>query len=372
MANSTVISCSSLASRADCTSYIAALKKTTGNNLSLISNCKTEICDALWGSGNPDISGIGMILGYILSNVLGLFFALTLFLLPRISHVTERKSPNKASMDRLRYVLTQGCSSLYDSAIFLSFSIQIASIVMLARLDFGVSANGMGDSTAKITWAVSLLTLLPLLYIAYLPQLLQSQDLSKQSSKQNAKESLRFGLFAVCWLLSMYPFYSKMVGYFGPSLIGNGPNQVISNDEWNVIAGMCTAGVKDISDEELIAMQFFGVSGSLFVCICALLKIIWLGLQRQHEDSRLVQRIRKHRVDVGPKISVLFLTLLPIFAISQIWTILRLRGFQADISKNTGNSDFDSEWTFGQIAAITVFAPVTVECWFRWTTWKRN
>lgn len=140
----------------------------------------------------------------------------------------------------------------------------------------------------------------------------------------------------------MYPFYSKMVGYFGPSLIGNGPQQVISDDEWSVIAATCTANVNDISGQELDAMKFFGVAGSLFVCICALVKIIWLGMQRQHEDSRFVRWIRTYQFDVGPKISILFLVLLPIFAISQIWTILRLRQFQADISKNTGNVDFDS------------------------------
>lgn len=311
-----------------------------------------------------------MILGYILSNALGLFFALALFILSGPSRITEQKDHHRTSIDRLRYVLTQACVAFYDSAVFLSVSIQIASIVMLSRLDFGVSASGMGDSTAKITWAVSLLTLLPLLYFAYMPKLLQRPNLDKQIAKQNAKQNLRFGLFSLCWLLSMYPFYSKMVGYFGPSLIGNGPHKVISDDDWNLIEAVCTANVKDISSQELVAMQFFGLAGSLFVCICALLKIIWLGMQRQHDDSRLVHRIRKYRVGVGPKISILFLTLLPIFAISQIWTILRLRRFQADIAKDTENLNSDNEWAFGQIAAVTVFAPVLVECCFCWTTWK--
>lgn len=310
-----------------------------------------------------------MILGYILANVLGFSFSFALFTLARPSRISGEKHRNTDAIDRLRYVLIQGCSCFYDSAIFLCFSIQIASIVMLARLDFGVSASGMGDSTAKITWAVSLLTLLPLLYLAYLPQLLQGTGKSeKVSDKQTAKQELRFGLFSLCWLLSMYPFYSKMVGYFGPSLIGNGQHQVISDEDWNVIQAMCTANVENISSHELVAMQFFGVAGSLFVCICALLKIVWLALQRQHEDLKLVEWVRTHRVTVGPKISITFLILLPIFAISQIWTIFRLRRFQRDISINTGNTDVDNEWTFGQVAAVTVFAPVLIECWFRWTT----
>lgn len=113
-----------------------------------------------------------MLIGYILSNVLGFFFASTILLLLRFPSVNEAKDQWRIFKDRLRYVLIQGYSSFYDSAVFLSISIQIASIVMLARLDFGISASGMGDSTAKITWAVSLLVLLPLVYIAYMPQLL--------------------------------------------------------------------------------------------------------------------------------------------------------------------------------------------------------
>ncbi|KAL9003557.1 MAG: hypothetical protein Q9188_003578 [Gyalolechia gomerana] len=117
---------------------------------------------------------------------------------------------------------------------------------MVARLDFGVSATGMGDSTTKITWAVSLLTLLRLVYIAYKPQILQSPILDVQTSKQNAKQNLR-----------------KMVGYIEPSLIGNGTQQVILDDEWYVIEATCTANVKNISNQELDAMKIFGVAGSL-------------------------------------------------------------------------------------------------------------
>ena len=60
MANTTLISCSNLASRTDFSSYVAAVRSTTGNDISLVSVCRTEVCNALWGSGNPDISGIGV------------------------------------------------------------------------------------------------------------------------------------------------------------------------------------------------------------------------------------------------------------------------------------------------------------------------
>lgn len=307
-----------------------------------------------------------MLLGYILQNLLGFFFALSLFLLPRPSRSAGEEDQRTSTVERLGYVLVQGCSCFYDSAVFLSFSVQLASVIMLARLDYGVSARGMGDSTVKITWAVSLLTMLPLMYLAYLPQLLEGLGPEKSNAKRVSKQKLRFGLFSICWLLSLYPFYSRMVGYFGPSLIGNGEGQVISDEEWNTVLASCTRDIKHISNQELIAMQFFGVAGSLFLSLCTLLKVVWLGLQRQHEHSKLVQRIGRYQPLIEPKSIILFLVLLPVFAISQIWTILRLRYFQAGISKITGNEYFDYQWSFGQIAAVTVFVPVLVECCFRW------
>lgn len=60
MANATLISCSNLASRTDFGSYVTALRAATGNNFSLVGDCRTEVCNALWGFGNPDISGIGV------------------------------------------------------------------------------------------------------------------------------------------------------------------------------------------------------------------------------------------------------------------------------------------------------------------------
>lgn len=293
-----------------------------------------------------------MIVGYILANVLGFFFAVALFLEPRVLRLVEQKGRRRFFTERLSHVLKLGYSRFYDSAIFLSFSIQVASIVMLAQLDFGVSARSMGSSTAKITRAVSLLTLLPLVYVNLLPQLLHGSKRTEQQSNGNriAKEHLRIGQFSLCWLLSMYPFYSKIIDHFGPSLIGDGPHQVISNKSWSIIYTMCTAKVEPISKKELFAMQVLGLAGSLFVCICVLLKVTWLALQRQHGHLRLVRWIHVHGVIIGQKISIVFLVVLPAFAVGQIWTIFRLRRFQADIAKNTGNVDLDDDWTFGQVA----------------------
>lgn len=280
---------------------------------------------------------------------------------------------NAKLLDRCTSIVRRGCSCFYDCAVFFTFSIQMACIVVLARLDFGVSASGMGDSTAKITWAVSLLTMLPLTYIAFNPELLRESATrtstnAKSQKEINHKEQLRFLLFSLCWLLSVYPFLSRMMETFGPSMIGS-TSAVVSTNEWDTIKASCVANVNSITNNETLAMEVFAAAGSLFLCLLALTKVIWLAMQRQHEDSWLVGFIRNHLLrEKGHqnRLSVALFTAIPIIAISQLWTILRLRSFQEQISQASGNQDSDGQWTFGQIAAVTIFVPVLVECWFAW------
>lgn len=59
MINST-ISCSIFSQRNSFDSYISEVLKYTGSDEGLLSACKAEICNALWGSGNSDISGVGV------------------------------------------------------------------------------------------------------------------------------------------------------------------------------------------------------------------------------------------------------------------------------------------------------------------------
>ena len=308
-----------------------------------------------------------MIVGYIIENVVGFILVFSLFILRRMNN----EQPER--FNRYTSVIRQGCSSFHDCAIFFTFSIQLACIVVLARLDFGISASGMGDSTAKITWAVSLLNILPPMYVAFNPGLLREPlpdhpRAVKDQKLKDRKEQLRFLLFALCWLLFVYPFLSRMMETFGPSAIG-GKSEVISTNEWNVIEAACTTNVEVLSNNETIAMDFFSVTGSVVVCLLVLSKIIWLAVQRHNQESWLVQRVhrllRKNSSQQSRLPIVLFIAI-PIIAASQLWTVFRLRRFQNQIARNAGNADSDSQWTFGQIVAVTVFVPVIVECCFAW------
>ena len=310
-----------------------------------------------------------MIAGYIIENGLGFVLVLSLFILRR--RIPEHQQMSSAGpLHRYMGVATRGCDSFHDCAVFFTFSIQLACIVVLARLDFGVSADGLGDSTAKITWAISLLTMLPITYVAFNPDLLRYQSaeaLSRSQKSKDRKEQLRFLLFAVCLLLFIYPFLSRMTETFGPSLIG-GNSKVISTSEWNIIQSMCVANVDPITSKEVVAMDVFSVAGSLFVCLLGLTKVIWLATKRHHEQSQFVQYVQNcnSKWRNSTQLALALFVLVPIIAVSQLWTIFRLRRFQEQVSANSNNADLDTQWTFGQIVAVTIFVPVLVECWFTW------
>src|SRR6266480_4808809 len=49
-----------------------------------------------------------------------------------------------------------------DAALLLTFSVQLASVVILIKKDFGISAKDFGGLTVEVTWAAALLTMLPM------------------------------------------------------------------------------------------------------------------------------------------------------------------------------------------------------------------
>ena len=108
-------------------------------------------------------------------------------------------------------------------------------------------------------------------------------------------------------------------------------------------------------------MDFFMVIGSVFICLAALTKIIWLAVQRHHKESRLTYRVRRFWSKNSSRLfrlSIMLFIAIPIIAVSQPWTVFELRSFQQQIAQNAGNDDSDSRWIFGQIAAVTLMVPL--------------
>lgn len=62
--------CSSLESLGDFNECISLLESETHFNETILLQCQREICVAIWGEGNPDISGIG-VSSAVLAHLLG-------------------------------------------------------------------------------------------------------------------------------------------------------------------------------------------------------------------------------------------------------------------------------------------------------------
>jgi len=128
--------------------------------------------------------------------------------------------------DKTKDLWLRALDSYHDCSTFFTFSFQIAAIVVLVREDFGISTSGMGDATVRITQAASVLVLLPLLYLMLLPRLRDDLVREAKRSTTHDQPSQRFCLFVLCWVLALYPFYSKMNGAFGPSQANNKPGHI--------------------------------------------------------------------------------------------------------------------------------------------------
>src|SRR5947209_15895525 len=178
-----------------------------------------------------------MIFGYLFETLLGFSFALGIEFI--------RSTPLMESDPRwrkLKAVLLKGCTVFFDCAIYFAASIQIACVVVLVRKDFGISANGLGGFTVQITWAIALLSLLPLLY----PLTMLGIWISKGSEKEleeadctKSRHEFRFYLVCVCWCLYLYTFISKMISDYAPSQVGEGAGEggatIITADEWDTL-----------------------------------------------------------------------------------------------------------------------------------------
>lgn len=290
--------------------------------------------------------------GYVCAVVLGTTLAMAYF-------ITKRQRIRRQEL------LEKLLLSFHDSATFFAFSIQVASTVVLARVDYGLSTALMGDITVQITWTVSALTLLPLLYTLILIDKPRESTRGIRVTDANILEldsRYRLLLFVFCWALSVYPFMSRMIETFGTSLIGDDPGDAVTNADWAVIETVCLAGTDTLNASESAFINAFGITGSLLISIFAIIHILAAGMRKHYPD--LAQRVTA-AVNIFVKAQHIFepmlFLLVPLLSAGLLWSYFRLQRFQSQVSTKAGLQDSDNQWTFGQIVAVVVFAPVLGE-----------
>jgi hypothetical protein len=290
-----------------------------------------------------------MIIGYFFESLLGLLFALSLAFHRPIS---------STSPTRFRDILSEGCKQFFECAIFFSASIQIACVIVLVRQDLGISANGLGGITVQITWAVALLCMLPLVYPMVILEYVEKE-----------RSNYRLFLFSGCWLLFFYTFISQMIGEFGHSQIGQGAGPggvtIITTDEWNTLTSLCLAGAETFSHRAQKILNGFGATGSLFISIYGLAYLLWFIAKRQFrkQADSLENKISARVSNEQRRIYIVgsMLVIIPLLTVPQFWGVLRLRSMQKALADATSNAYADNQWTFGQVVAVMIFAPVFTE-----------
>ena len=308
-----------------------------------------------------------MIFGYLFETFLGFSFALGIEF---ICSTPSRESDPR--WRKLKAALLRGCTVFFDCAIYFAASVQIACVVVLVRKDFGISANGLGGLTVQITWAVALLSLLPLLY----PLLMLGIVVSRASEKEleeaectKSRHEFRFYLFCICWCLFLYTFISRMIGDYAPSQVGEGAGEggvtVITADEWDTLTNLCLTGVPMLSDKETTVMESFGAAGSIILSLFVICPFIWTFVQIF--NLRVVDRLERYFSTLAERKTMrslgsrALLLLIPLLTIPEIWGVFRVRNAQQALSGAIGNEYTDNQWTFGQVVAVVIFAPVVIE-----------
>lgn len=320
-----------------------------------------------------------MTVGYVLDNALGFLLASLSIFGPRIGSLCQNPSSHQT-----RLAVSRVVDAYHNSATFLALSIQVASIVVLARTDFGIDASGMGDVTVKLTWTTSVLTLLPLLYCTFIPRLGHAVEgleecnegprhFHRKLKEAYRRECLRHYLFILCWMLSLYPFLSRLIETYGPSKIGDGDDAAISNADWTIIWAACHEDVVEVSGKEMDMVNATGITSWLFISIFAIASMVGFGVRRNHPNSNLNLVI--DQASLLPEedrkssrrttaVAWAIMVVVPLFSALQFWAYFRLQKYQRDISKATGGADADVEWGFGQVVALTLFVPILVEVWY--------
>lgn len=291
-----------------------------------------------------------MIIGYFLDFVLGFCFALSLAFHEPIS--------TKPPLTKYGGLLAEGCKVYFDCAVFFGISIQIACLIVLVRRDFGISANGLGGFTVQITWAISLLCMLPLLYPMFI---------LRYTNKH--RKNYRLFLFCGCWLFFFYNFMSQMIGDFGPSQVGSGAGPggttIITTDEWKNLTSLCLSGVEYLSTAEQKVLSGFGAAGSITITTYGLLSLLWfITARRFPETAKLIRhKFSSNFLQANRKQNTIWFVIfvVPLLTIPQLWGVLRLRGIQKGLANATGNVYVDNQWTFGQVVAVMIFIPVFTE-----------
>jgi hypothetical protein len=305
--------------------------------------------------------------------------------------VRSRKSPSHF----FEPVLRAAFDAFFDCAIYFSLAVELASVVMLVRKDFGLSTSGFGASDAQIALANSVVCILPLLYyvgFASSPESEERQCNSPQAGEPlEAVHNFRLLLFCLLTVPFSYAFYSQCIHNWGPSriTIDAGPNNsTLTESDWQKVVGLCFGNVKPLGVVEARTLAIFELLGGMAIYLFTLWRIANFSIRQLEAVDEEVKgkslvilgRIlaRLQRTWKGEKttktakmvkfvvLAVFYFTPL-VLSIPLLRGIFRLRQIQGEVVERRGGQYMGNEWAFGQIIGVVIFAPVVTQaCYAGW------
>ncbi|KAM7183607.1 hypothetical protein V8F33_013482 [Rhypophila sp. PSN 637] len=423
MAGSTpFIDCSDLDTFRVFGDYADLLRNRTSFNETLLRVCQKPICRALWGFGVPDLSGIGVAIGYVLS--IAISTALCLLVAFR-RPPSASPGPETETRPPPRSILISGLYSYFESAVYFSLAIQIATITILAPKDLETAPSSIGYYEIRIAGLVSTLSLLPLLTPVVIlllydhdhhshhivpspaPQTAEKTNANdnpnneQQKPNQNTtilkkenRHPYRLSVLGVTVLASVYTFLSQSIRYWSPSTLGDhkgdGGETDISNEEWGVLWDVCFGDLEgtSFSPVDHVALGAFHMIASIVVVLFTAALLVHVLVRRvaelhderdqtgEEEKSqglgriirfaeRSVERVNK-LVKESSWARVLLVFVAFCLTVPLLWGFFRLRDIQTSLALAVGGNYEGNDWGFGQVMAIAIFFPVLTEMLFVW------
>lgn len=329
--------------------YIDSLRDTYQNiTADAMEGCKKEICTTVYGTGNSDVSGIGVshsadpksclvtiskvIIGYYVEFGLAIILSLLLLLFNIHKHNKLARSTRKIT------------AAYADSAIMLALSVELACAIVLIRKNFGLGSYDFGALTVQIAWTVAVLIILPIVNFCW-------QDLGDD------RFELRLCMIGSTFILFLINFISRMISRFSNRQKGT----AYTDDEGKQLAVLCLLNSGGLSSIGQTVIDVFCIGGSLwtsFSVVAALADQCLYAVRntaakKLHEALYLLKDERR-----GLAVNVVALM---IWSFPQFWALMKFRASQKQFATNLGQADGSDEWSFGQILAVVVFLPVFVE-----------
>lgn len=395
--------CDDFSDATDIFLWAEAIRTSVGFDAASLQPCGPTICRAVWGTGNPDISGIGVVVAYVLEAAGGFLLAVVLWSFERFPHRL------RGLREQFYEPVRRGMATFFSSAVFFCLAIEIASTVVLARKDFLAGTDGFGLHEAQLTWAISVACLLPLLYPvamvgSWTRKPLATADgtagASKSSFAAEARSRERAGrnyataFFYLALATFSYPLLSQCVNNWRPSTIGEGRapdgKPSITQEEIAVVNDLCFPGGQRLSASEYKLLCSFELAASVVVLLFAASRLVGSTLypgstegaqnRRGNGVTRFLRRAwswaekrrgRLHsRLTSSPvlgNLAQLVAIILPMICAGPLlWGIFRIRGAQRALAEASENIYADDDWTFGQVAALVMFAPVIADMVYVW------